>query len=172
MINSSKHNDVLRNKSRKELRLKLAVRSNFCETDLFKCADCKLSYSSPSFDDTEHLRQFGYQMTEAAWSSVSMGDRLLCLTCAERRMGRSLTLTDFTPMGNPEAICGRYEALKALASATKVLTPYEQVVVGNCLAIYDAVGRSAFASTSCETQLGSRLLTSCTLLTKVRDISD
>jgi hypothetical protein len=84
-------------------------------------------------------------MTEAAWSSVSMGDRLLCLACAERRMDRPLTLTDFTPIGNPEAICNRYRAFKALASALSVLTPHEQVIVGNCLAIYDAIGRSALA---------------------------
>ena len=172
MLNSSKYKNLLSSEVGKQPHLKLVVRSKSCETDLFKCADCKLSYSSPSFDDTEHLQEFGYHMTEAAWSSVSMGDRLLCLTCAERRMERPLTLTDFTPIGNPEAICNRYRALKALASAMSILTPHEQVVVGNCLAIYDAIGRSALASTLSGTQLGPSRPPSCTLLAKTEGISD
>jgi hypothetical protein len=172
MINSSKYKSLLSSEVCNQTHLKLVVRSQSCETDLFKCADCKFSYSSPSFDDTEHLREFGDHMTEAAWSSVPMGDRLLCLTCAERRMERPLTLTDFTPIGNPEAICNRYRALNALASAMSILTPHEQVVVGNCLAIYDAIARSALASTLSGTQLGPSRPPSCTLLAKTEGISD
>jgi len=49
------------------------------------CKDCELSHSM-------------FMLRDEIWSHIAKGANRLCLTCAEKRLGRPLLELDFTPV--------------------------------------------------------------------------
>lgn len=69
-----------------------------------KCRKFIRQYS----DDVFHCQCCGglndqYMVSNKMWAQVNKGERFLCLDCVESRLGRFLTIEDFTPakINNP-----------------------------------------------------------------------
>lgn len=62
---------------------------DFSYLEGFDCTDCK--------ENTFAKKEY-YMLHDEVWCSVASKFEMLCVSCLEKRLGRSLNMNDFVPM--------------------------------------------------------------------------